>query len=387
MKKRVLFSASLFHYVNDSASVIIPMIFPLLYNQQFLIKNYSHIGILSNLGLLATFVFQFIIANSANKFEYKHMLLFSVCGISLFLVLITLSWTFVSLLFFYLILRVFVSFYHPIGISMVSKTHPDRGLDFAMGIQSGSGNLGVCVAFISAGYIAQIYGWKIPLSVWALVCFCVGFFSFLSVRRISTHNGEEKKPELSSWRNALSDIKKYTLGFVFGGACWGTTVYFAPSLLNHRFQVQLGSTGVYLASWIGIGTITTYFFGYLSNRFGRGKIVQAGFIGSSFFLILLGIAPVMELAVASLLLFGAFLFLMYPAFQSFVGNNVPIKNQVLAFSIVANVQMLSGSFVVLVSGFVSDRLGINAPFLLLGVVGIFISVFYLAKQPGLKQKN
>lgn len=182
-------------------------------------------------------------------------------------------------------------------------------------------------------------------------------------------------------------MKKYIPGFVFGGACWGTTVYYAPSLLNHKFNVPLGKTGLYLAFWIGIGTVMTYLFGCLSRSFGRWRISIASFIGSSFFLFLLGISSVNSLALLSLFFFGAFLFLIFPAFQSSVGNLVSSDSQTLAFSIVANVQMLSGSIVVLISGFLSDKFGINSPFLLLAIMGTIISVYYLIKPPSIKTQN
>lgn len=387
MKKRVLFSASFFHGLNDAAAVTVPMIFPLLYSQQLIIKKYSHIGILSTLGLLITFIFQIVLANYAHRFEYKHIIFFSVAGISSSLLLISFSSTFASLLFFYLVMRVFTSFYHPIGIAMVSKTHPDRGLDFAMGIQSGSGNLGVFAAFISVGFLAQRFGWETPLYIWALVSFLLGVVSFLSVRKISTKEERINTPVFSSWVNTIKEMKKYIPGFVFGGACWGTTVYYAPSLLNHKFNVPLGKTGIYLAFWIGIGTVMTYLFGCLSRRFGRWRISIASFIGSSLFLFLLGISSVNSLALLSLFFFGAFLFLIFPAFQSSVGNLVSSDSQTLAFSVVANVQMLSGSIVVLISGFLSDKFGINSPFLLLAIMGTIISVYYLIKPPSIKTQN
>lgn len=377
MKKKILFSASLFHSINDAASVIIPMIFPLLYNQQFIIKRYSHIGIISNLGLLATFVFQIVIANVAYKFEYKHLLVFSVLGISVSLFLTTLSWTFFSLLLFYLLFRFSVSFYHPLGISMVSKSHPDRAIDFAMGIQSGSGNLGVLVAFLLAGSLAQNFGWKAPLLVWAVASLVLGSISYFSVRKNTSRNEGATQIHLSSWLEALTESKKYILGFVFGGACWGTTIYYAPSLLNHKFHIPLTNTGVYLAFWIATGTLMTYFFGYLSRRFGRWRLSLVGFIGSTFSLIMLGIAPVMELAVLSLLFFGTFLFLTYPAFQSYIGNEVQAHNQVLAFSLVANIQILSGAVVVFISGFLSDKFGINSPFLVIAGMGVAVSAYYI----------
>ncbi len=381
MKKKVLFSVSLFHALNDAATVTVPMIFPLLYSQQFIITKYFHIGILSNLGLLTTLFFHIIIANVSHRFEYKHLLCLSMIGISLTLFLITYSSVFVGLLFFYLLMRIFTSFYHSIGIAWVSKTHPDSGIDFAMGIQSGSGNLGVFIAFISAGYLAQVFDWKTPLLTWAGFSLFLGAISFLTVRKISTKSREMLKHDLSSWMRTLKTIRAYVLAFVFGGACWGTTVFYAPSLLNHKFQVTLGKTGISLALWIGIGSVMTYLFGYLSQRFGRERISLAGFIGSTLFLFFLGTAQRIEVAQASLLLFGAFLFLIYPAFQSFVGNVVPSKDQVLAFGLVANIQLLTGAIVVLIAGFLSDTFGINSPFILLGVLGIFVSIFYLLKRP------
>ena len=380
MKKRILLSASLFHAFNDASTVIVPMIFPLLYSQQFIIKKYSHIGILSNLGLMTTFLLQIVIANYAHKFEYRHLLLLSSFGIAASVLLITLSVNMISMLLLYLLMRSFTSFYHPIGIATVSRTHPDQGLDFAMGIQSGSGNLGVFIAFISAGYLGQKFGWTMPLYVCAGVNVFLGLLSYFSVRNISLRRKHPIRPDFSSWIEALKDIKIYILGFIFGGACWGTTVYYAPSLFNHKFQVPLGNTGVFLALWIGTGTVITYFFGYLSTRAGRERISLASMVGSMFFLSILGTVSILSIAVFALLLFGAFLFLIYPAFQSFVANKVPEKNQVLAFSIVANIKMITGSIVVLIAGFLSDTFGINSPFLFLVGLGILVLVYYLIKK-------
>jgi MFS family permease len=387
MKKKVLFSASLFHMLNDAATVTVPMIFPLLYSHQFIIKKYSQIGILSNLGFLVTFLFQIFIVNISNRVEYRHMLFFSYTGICLSLSLMTLSSSFAYLLYVYLAMRVFASFYHPIGVAWVSKTHPSQGIDFAMGIQSGSGNLGVCLAFIASGYLAQSFGWKIPLLGWAAACFLLGSISFLSVVKISSRDEEVIMPAFSSWWETLKNIGIYIPGFIFGGACWGITVYYAPSLFNHRFLVPLGRTGLYLALWIGIGTVITYFFGFLSRRFGRLQISLYSIVGASFFLFLLGMASRIEIAVTSLLLYGTFLFIIYPCFQSFVGNKVPAKNQVQAFSLVANVQMLTAAFVVLIAGFLSDRYGINTPFLLLGALGTVISIFYLTRRASLARSQ
>jgi MFS family permease len=140
--------------------------------------------------------------------------------------------------------------------------------------------------------------------------------------------------------------------------------------------VPLGNTGVFLALWIGTGTVMTYFYGYLSRRASRTRLSMASFIGSTVFLFILGASSILGIAAVVLILFGAFLFLIYPALQSFVAEQVPEKNQVLAFSIVANIKMITGSVVVLIAGILSDNLGINSPFLFLVGLGILVFANY-----------
>lgn len=383
MNKKVLFSASLFHMLNDAATVTVPMVLPLLYSQQFIVKKYYQIGILSNLALLVTFFSQIFIAIISDKVEYRLMLFVSYAGICLCLVLLTFSSSYASLLLIFLTMRIFNSFYHPIGVAWVSKTHASQGIDFAMGIQSASGNLGVFIAFILSGYLAQHFNWRTPLLVWAASCFLLGSLSFFMVRNVSSREEKVAKPDFSSWMKTLKKIGVYLPGFAFGGSCWAITIYYAPSLLNHKFLVPMGQTGIYLALWIVLGTVIPYFFGYLSQRFGRFKLSLFSFIGATLFLFLLGTAPLIAAAAIGLIFYGAFLFLIYPGFQSFVGNEVPAGNQAVAFSLSANVQMLAGAVVVLISGFLSDRFGINSPFIFLGALGVVASIFYVAFKPSL----
>jgi MFS family permease len=383
MSRRILFSASIFHGLNDAATVTVPMIFPLLYSQHTIITKYAHIGILSNLGLMMTLVCQFIIAHYAHKYEYRHMLLISLAGISLSLVLITFSWSFFTLLMFYLVMRTFASFYHSVGVATVSMSHPDKALDFAMGVQSGSGNIGLFLAFMATGFIAQSFGWRTPLLALAVILFVLGAISFLAVKKTLIMNHEVQPTNSPSWKQAINETSVYFPGFFFGGACWGTTVFYAPSLFHHKFNVSLGKTGLYLALWIAIGAVMPYLLGYLSQKIGRRKIILFGFLGSTIFLGLLGLSPVKELALVSLVLFGAFLFIIYPALQSVVGSRVSAGIQTQAFSIVANVQMFAGAIVSLMAGFLSDAMGINSPFIFVAIMGMFTTAYFVPRKRSL----
>jgi MFS family permease len=373
--RRLLVSTSMFHGLNDAATVAVPMIFPILYAQQTLIQRYSQIGLLSNFGLLTTMLFQIVIVHASRRLDYRAVHAWSFLGISLLLILIPLSSSYLVIFCLWILFRIFVSFYHTLAMAWVARTHPRQRIDFAMGIQSGSGNLGVVLAFISTGALAQAYGWHISLRVWGGICFVLGAVSFLLVRNMSFERDADHRLDLASWLLTIRRIRHVIIGFLFGGASWGMTVYFAPSLLNHKFDIPMGRTGLFLALWIGIGTFMTYLFGPLSLRFGRLRMYRLGLGGSVVALFVIGAAGRAGLAVLGLSVFGMFLFLIYPALQSFVGNAVSARNQSQAFSFAANLSMVSGALISLLAGFISDRYGISSPFLVLGALGLAAFAF------------
>lgn len=379
MQKRILFSASVFHGLNDAAGVIVPLTFPLLYSQQVIISKYAHIGILSNLGLLVTFVFQVVIAQSSERFEFRNILLGSVAGIAVTLYLISTASTFLALLGFYSLFRMFSSFYHPLGIAWVSRTHPNQNIDKAMGIQGGSGDLGVFIAYLFTGFMLQKTQWTTPLVAWGIVSLVFGAISYVAVRKVSTRSQTFSPPRFGHWLETLKMIKVYIPGIIFEGAGWAITVYYAPSLLNHKFHLPMGRTGLYLALWIGVGTLVTYFFGALSRKVGRMTLTLLGCVGSALALLILGFAAGPNAAIPGMVLLGVFLFILYPAFQSFVGNTVPAARQALAFSLVANIQVLSGAVVVLGAGILADRFGLSSAFLAMGGLGLAVGLFYAVR--------
>jgi MFS family permease len=384
MKKKILLTASLFHMLNDAASVITPTIFPILYSQAFLITRYSQIGLLSNIGLFTTLIVQFLAVRLSYRHEYRTLLLLSGAGICAATALVTLSRTFGMLILFFVLIRVFTSFYHPVIIAWVSKSMAGSGkeLDDAMGIQSGSGNVGVMLAYLTVGYMAQRWTWKTPLFAWSLFGVVIIILGLMAVRGISSRDADQA-PRLGvrSWWQSLLSVKRYIPGFIFGGVGWSVTVFYAPSLLNHKFGIPMGRTGLFLALWIGLGTITGYGYGTWSRRFGRKKIFLLSLGGAAVCLFVLGFAPVKGLAVAALLLFGGFLLMTYPSLHTFVGSTVPAEGQTQAFSWVSNIQLISGALVSLVSGFLSDALGIQFPFILTGILTLGIFAFYAGRGP------
>lgn len=376
MKKRILLSASLFHALNDATTVVVPMAFPLLYGRSSLITSYSQIGLLSNLGLLTTLLVQFLVVKISFHIEYKTLMLWSFLGICASLVCVTLASSFLTLLVFFLFMRIVTSFYHPVVIAWISKSQPAHSLDHAMGIQSGSGNIGVLMAFLSVGYLAQQWDWKTPLLVWSVFSLALGTFGYLVIRKISSKSEIRPSLHFHSWVKVLGGIRHLIPGFIFGGMGWSVTIYYAPSLLNHQFSVPIGQTGLYLSLWIALGTVSGYGYGFLSRRLGRRTVFLTSIGGAALSLAAIGFAPGRTVAVVGLLVFGVFLLMTYPSLHTFVGSSVPHHDQTQAFSWVSNIQILSGAAVALLAGILSDRFGIRAPFVLAALMAAACFLFY-----------
>ena len=378
MKKQILLSASLFHALTDAASVITPMVFPLLLAQGLLISNYAQIGILSNLGLLASLAVQFLVVRISYRSEYRTLMILSGLGLCASLAVIPFARSFATLLLFFLVLRVFSSFYHPIVIAWISKSRAGSGreLDDAMGIQSGSGNLGVGLAYLTVGFLAQSWGWKTPLYVWAVFGLVLAALGSWALRGVSSRSEERPSLKPADWWRSLWAIRRFVPGFFFGGAGWSVAVYYAPSLLHNKHGIPMGQTGLFLALWIGLGTVTGYGYGIWSRRFGRKTVFMASLGGAAAALFLLGFATTKGLAVTGLLAFGGFLLMTYPSLHTFVGSTVPASGQTMAFSWVSNIQLLSGALVSLVAGVLSDIIGIWFPFVFTGVLTLAVFAFY-----------
>ncbi|HOW84932.1 MAG TPA: MFS transporter [Candidatus Aminicenantes bacterium] len=383
MKKRILLSASLFHPLTDAATVITPMVFPLLLARKFLITNYAQIGLLSNLGLLTSLLVQFMVVRVSFRREYRTLMVFSGLGLCASLALIPLARTYAALLLLFLGLRICASFYHPIVIAWVSKSQAGSGreLDDAMGIQSGSGNLGVGLAYLTVGFLAQRWGWRTPHFVWAVFGLVLAGLGAWILRGVSSRSGERPSLRPADWWRSLRSIRRFVPGFFFGGAGWSVAVYYAPSLLNQKYGIPMGQTGLFLALWIGLGTVTGYGYGIWSRRFGRKPVFMASLVGAAAALFLLGFAPTRGLAVVGLLAFGGFLLMTYPSLHTFVGSTVPAAGQTMAFSWVSNIQLVSGALVSLVSGVLSDLLGIAFPFVFTGVLTLAVLAFYAPRGP------
>jgi MFS family permease len=123
------------------------------------------------------------------------------------------------------------------------------------------------------------------------------------------------------------------------------------------------------------GTLSAFMYGRVSASLGRARTLVYAYIVIMIVSVVFGLGRNIPLAIGAFALFGIALFSTYPANLSFIGSRVEERHRTAAFSLASNIMIIGNSIFSFVSGRISDRFGINAPFLLLGVMTVIVLAY------------
>jgi MFS family permease len=377
VKRRILSAVSLHHAINDASIVALPTIFPVLYNEGDVIKRYSDIGTIILIGMIAAFLAQLWIGHNVKSRQYRTFLALDALIVGVFLILLTFSRSFLMLVLFFIGVRLGASIYHPVGVAWISHAFRNGRLDHAMGTQSAFGDVGVLVAFISTGFMAERFGWRNPLLLWGTLNLAAVAAGLAISRGTIEPSTAAKRREPVSWRETICRLRPFMPMIMLGGLAWGVTLNYAPSLLNHKLGIAMSKTGIILGCWIGAGACANLFYGRISQRIGRTQTIVTAYTIIFASALVIGLSESIPLTIAVFIVYGLLMFITFPAILSFVGSYVDERNRTAAFSIVSNLQLAGNSIFAFISGFLSDAFGIHTPFLLLASAAFLVVVYVL----------
>jgi MFS family permease len=384
-QKKILGAVAVFHVFNDASVVTLPTIFPILYTQGYLIKRYADIGTLILAGLAVAILFHFFVGHWAKGRHYRTLLFLDVLTVGLFLWLTPYARSFGMLILFYIGVRIGSSIYHPVGVSWVTNSFRGAIFDRAMGIQSAFGDVGVLAAFLGTGYLAQHYGWSVPLHVWGALCVAGAFAGLLLSRGTNGADDAGDESEPVSWSETIRDQRHFIVPAVVSGVAWGITMAYGPSLLNHRLGAPMSLTGIILGGWIAAGVVASLTYSRIAGHIGRDGVLILGFSVTAATTCLIGITTNLVLAAALIAIFGYALLLTFPALLTLVGASAKSRNRTAAFSLIANLQILGNAVFAFMAGFMSDAWGIHSPFIMLGALSLIVAIYAAALRTRMRR--
>jgi len=206
----------------------------------------------------------------------------------------------------------------------------------------------------TSGFLGEIT-WKAPCALWALMNLAAVVLGFLIVEESSAPTISRTVARTSAG-TTLRKMLLFTPAILTGGALYQITSYFGPLNLTKTGGWNPGDADLVFAIWIGIGTVTSYYFGAMSARFGRFRLLAAGYIASAVASGLLVFFTQWWLLAPVLIIYGAFLFVTYPALFSFITDSTVPEERGTAFGILFGFQLGGGALAVYICGIVADVL-------------------------------
>lgn len=284
-------------------------------------------------------------------------------------------------------LGLFLSAYHPAGLSLISKTITRGGR--GMAIHGIFGNLGLAGAPLLSGALGVAIGWRWTYGLFAIVaCLAAGSTWLLRVAvpkdtttaqpAMATNPGHHNpKPPRTArfewkWLVTPSLLLLFGMGVCNGMAYRGVMTFLPTHIKLHVSVSLLGIHPVALAGMLStlilsFGVIGQYIAGNMSDRMPAERVIFLTIIMGVPFLFLMAITKDLWLVVFSVM-FAFFHFSTQPPGNLLMSQYTPDNMRGLAYGIYFSMVFGVGALGAALSGWLADTWGYGAVFGVLSVI-------------------
>jgi MFS family permease len=276
------------------------------------------------------------------------------------------------------VIGMFCSTYHPASNTLISLNMANKGSAF--GIHGIAGSLGVAAVPVLSAFIGSIFGWRTPHILCGLIGIFLGIYS-LSVAEHSAQSSEKSTGQINSAgldRQALLTIIIFFLSTMALGLTYKGIMTFLPTYMGTRVDltvmnlntVTLGGTVATLA--LASGAIGQYLAGRMVDRYSAEKL-YLGAVTIGMICVFVMSFSTNALLVISAVIYAFFYFSTQPVQNYLISRYLPEKRHGLGYGIQFFLTFGVGSTAAAISGYIADRLGLEAVFLFMGLC-FFMSV-------------
>ncbi len=379
--------------MNQSGSILIPtsighalvhsitLIFPAI---MIVLKGDFEVSLVS-LGKLGTIQFlcfgltAFPAGYLVDRIGPRNVLTIYFFGISLSVVLISISHTFSGLAIGLGLLGLFSGLYHPAGLSLISNTHR---VSRNMGIHGISGSLGLTLGPLIGGGIAGFMDWRAAYILLGVLALLGGTYSVLRL-------GKDviiKNPHALSFKNTIRPVHNTVFviaalwGFAHHGIFNFMPIYFSESIHGILNAVTRG--GVLTAMVLMLGIFGQMIGGKLGEYFQR-KNLLVWVVGLNIpFMLIMGFSQGWVMLIAAGLL-GAVNFSYQPVLNSLIADITPRDNRGMVYGISSGLGFGIGSFAATAGGYIGEYFQIRYifPSLTIVLLPAVLLALWISRRP------
>ena len=371
---RILYVVSLNHATNDGSVYILSSLFPIV----LALFNLSvfQVGIIVALGYLVNILFQPVVGHYSEGRDPAKLLAMGVSIITFSIISFVFATGFLSLLASVILLRLGSSFFHPVGISTVSKSYSGPSLQKSMGFQSAFGNLGVLLVFLISAPLYLVVGWRstfVVFAIWTLADVILTL-TILGGRYSAVAKGPQTKSNSYSRTKRTIPVFFVVAAFISGGT-YAVILNFANIFLGTRADLDVSQANLVVSAFIAFASLGSIATGGWRRIVPTNVLLAISYLLASCsvaaFTLLSGNAV---LATITLLATGFAISATYPLTYTELSRYLGLVGQPAggSFGILSSGQTIGASILGLASGYVSQFFGLEVSFgtvALLALVG------------------
>jgi FSR family fosmidomycin resistance protein-like MFS transporter len=371
------------HALNHGYDGLLPVLYPSLISQFGL--SYSLVGMMAMGFRLTSGAFQLIMGFLGRFVRRKVLLGFGLIWQSIANSFMGFSTGFNQILICRSLAGIGSSPQHPTGSSYIAETFSKKKIGKALGINIVAASVGRFVAPFAASLLLPVLGWRATILAFSSLGLIVGV-GFL-------FNKEARRPANWSGKSSYKLLFK-GLGEVLRSRIVLTVMVvetvmafragigdFLPTYFTQELGLTSLTSGLFFTVFLFSGLPAPYFWGYLSDRIERRKVVMLAMGSASILWFILPYVKHNFALIPVLIVLGFACQGVGGVIQAFVAEATNLENRDIIYGIYFTLAFTLGSLSPVIFGYLADTSGFHASFLYVTIVSL-LAVFasYFLKE-------
>jgi len=315
----------------------------------------------------------------ADRIGTRVLITVGICGVAVAGILVGLSQTYLMMMVFLVLMGVLGGGYHPSAAPLISKSVEPKNLGRALGFHLIGGSGSFFLAPLIAAGIATAWGWRGPFIGLAVPTVIFGIIFYLLLggrvdtrpsREIVSEVPEEEPSPVGRWRR----LAVFMVLTIFTQAVTFSTIAFIPLFIVDNFGVGEEVAATFLSIIYSAGLWASPLGGYLSDRFGRLRVILLACLIISPLIYLLNLVSYGPGIGALLLFIGMVMYIRMPASESYVISQTTQRRRSTVLGIYYFTGMEAGAVFAPIMGFLIDRFGFHTSFSIAGIAIVVVTM-------------
>jgi FSR family fosmidomycin resistance protein-like MFS transporter len=369
------------HALNHTYDTLLPILYPAIISEFNL--SYGSVGMLVMGYRLFSGVLQIIMGFLGRFVKKKILLGFGMIWQSVANAFTTLSPGFGSMFIARSFAGVGASPQHPTGAAYIAENFPKNRLGRAMGLNLTAAQAGRFITPFIGSLVLMSIGWRATLLAFSIPGLVVGIiFLFVAESKPSGDRTDQFTLTvlITGMREVLRNrtvlmvmVVEMTMAFRMGASD------FIPSYLVRDLSMTPTEAGVMFTIFLGSGLFAPYLWGYLSDRFGRRRVLMLAMGAATVLWFLIPYGRNNYQLVLILIPLGVVCQGVGGIIQAFVGEVTTKENRDLVYGIYFTLAYSVGSLSPVILGYLADSFGFQMGFSYVALVSLsaIIAAYFL----------